>query len=102
MENEIGLSRGIFLSPVGPLLWTKVFSGDIKTKWNVSVRPAVPEWGWGAQKSLSEEMFISDQHLYSTFPLFVFLFLVCPCLREYFFMAKVSSGSGKRGAETVE
>ena len=61
MENEIGLSRGIVLSPVGPLLWTKLFSGDIKIKWNVSVRPAVPDLG-----GLLKRHYISDQHLHST------------------------------------
>ena len=34
-----------------------------KIKWNVSVRPAVPEFGWGDQKASSEEMLISDQQL---------------------------------------
>ena len=63
MENEIGLSRGLVLSPVGPLWWAKVFSGDKKIKWNVSVRPAVHESGWGDQKPSSEEMFISHQQL---------------------------------------
>ena len=62
MENEIGLSRGLVLSSVGPLWWIEVFSGDKKIKWNVSVRPAVPEFGWG-QKTSSEEMLISDQQL---------------------------------------
>ena len=63
MENEIGLSRGIVLSPVGSPWWTKVFSGDMKIKWNVSVRPTVPENEWGDQKASSEEMLISDQQL---------------------------------------
>ena len=58
MENKIGLSRGIVLSPVGPLWWTKVFSGD-KSK----MFPAVPEGGWRARKASSEEMLISDQQL---------------------------------------
>ena len=40
-----------------------MFSGDIKIKWNVSVRPAVPENEWGDQKASSEEMLISDQQL---------------------------------------
>ena len=63
MENEIGLSRGLVLSSVGPLWWIEVFCGDKKIKWNVSVRPAVPESGWGDQKASSEEMVISDQQL---------------------------------------
>ena len=40
-----------------------MFSGDIKIKWNVSVRPAVPENEWGDQKASSEEMLISDQQV---------------------------------------
>ena len=40
-----------------------MFSGDIKIKWKVSVRPAVPENEWGDQKASSEEMLISDQQV---------------------------------------
>lgn len=92
MENEIGLSRVIVLSPAGPLLCTKVFSGD------VSVRPAVPDLG-----GVLKRHYISDQHLHSTtFSPTLPHPLVCSSLREYFFMAKVSSGSWKTGAETVD
>ena len=66
MENEIGLSRGIVLSPVDPLFSCDGLKFSVETKkikWNVSVRRAVHESGWGTQKASSEEMLISDQHL---------------------------------------
>ena len=64
MQNEIGLSRGIVLSPVGPLFGCDGLKFSVETKkLNGTFRFVRPCREWGTQKASSEEMLISDQQL---------------------------------------